>query len=95
VLGDADAAADDSHAAGLLEYPHYTRPADFRGWVVPDVLASGDHGRIAAWRREQSLRRTLERRPDLVDQAELTEAERRFVDHLKQHGAGDAFETDG
>jgi tRNA (guanine37-N1)-methyltransferase len=95
VLGDADAAADDSHAAGLLEYPHYTRPADFRGWAVPEVLTSGDHGRIAAWRREQSLRRTLERRPDLLDQAELTEAERRFVDHLKQQALGDAFETDG
>jgi tRNA (guanine37-N1)-methyltransferase len=95
VLGDADAAADDSHAAGLLEYPHYTRPADFRGWAVPGVLTSGDHGRIAAWRREQSLRRTLERRPDLLDQAELTEAERRFVDYLKQQALGDTFETDG
>jgi tRNA (guanine37-N1)-methyltransferase len=95
VLGDADATADDSHAAGLLEYPHYTRPADFRGWAVPDILTSGDHGRIAAWRREQSLRRTLERRPDLLDQAELKEAERRFVDHLRQQGVGDASETDG
>jgi tRNA (guanine37-N1)-methyltransferase len=95
VLGDAGAAADDSHAAGLLEYPHYTRPAEFRGWTVPDVLTSGDHGRIAAWRREQSLRRTFERRPDLLCRAGLTDAERRLVDHLKQQGVGDASEIDG
>lgn len=71
VLGDQDGAADDSHAAGLLEYPHYTRPADFRGWTVPEVLLSGDHARIEAWRREQSLLRTWERRPDLLGRAGL------------------------
>jgi tRNA (guanine37-N1)-methyltransferase len=93
VLGDADAAADDSHAAGLLEYPHFTRPAEFRGWSVPDVLTSGDHGKIAAWRREQSLRRTLERRPDLLHQARLTPAERQLLDRLTNQAQGDASES--
>jgi len=80
VLGDPDGPWDDSHAAGLLEYPHYTRPSDFRGWRVPEVLLSGDHGRIAQWRRERSLLRTLQRRPDLLQGAALTEAERKFLD---------------
>ena len=93
VLGDAGAAADDSHAAGLLEYPHYTRPAEFRGWPVPEVLTSGDHARIAAWRREQSLRRTLERRPDLLRRAELTAADRRVVDRLMDQATKDNPET--
>jgi tRNA (guanine37-N1)-methyltransferase len=95
VLGDADGAADDSHAAGLLEYPHYTRPAEFRGWTVPEILTSGDHGKIAAWRREQSLRRTLERRPDLLNRAELTAAERRLLDRLKEQEQGDTSVSDG
>jgi tRNA (guanine37-N1)-methyltransferase len=94
VLGDADGAADDSHAAGLLEYPHYTRPAEFRGWAVPEVLTSGDHGKIAAWRREQSLRRTLERRPDLLDRAELSAAERCLLDRLKEQALGKLSESD-
>ena len=93
VLGDADGAADDSHAAGLLEYPHYTRPAEFRGWAVPDILTSGDHGKIAAWRREQSLRRTFERRPDLLDRVELTPAERRLLERLKEQMKGDTLES--
>lgn len=66
VLGDQEAPSKDSHAAGLLEYPHYTRPAEFRGWEVPKVLLSGDHRLIEAWRREESLRRTRDRRPDLM-----------------------------
>ena len=66
VLGDPDGAADDSHATGLLEYPHYTRPASFRGWDVPEVLLSGNHAEIARWRRERSLERTLRRRPDML-----------------------------
>ena len=93
VLGDAGATADDSHAAGLLEYPHYTRPAEFRGWPVPEVLTSGDHARIAAWRREESLRRTLERRPDLLPRAELTPADRRIVDRLRDQAANDNPKT--
>ena len=84
VLGDPDGAWDDSHAAGLLEYPHYTRPAEFRGWQVPEVLVSGDHARIARWRREQSLLRTYQRRPDLLDKAELSDAERKFLESLEE-----------
>jgi len=82
VLGDPDGAWDDSHASGLLEYPHYTRPAEFRGWSVPDVLLSGDHARIARWRREQALLRTWQRRPDLLLTAQLTEADRRYLSKL-------------
>jgi tRNA (guanine37-N1)-methyltransferase len=65
VLGDEQSAADESFSHGLLEYPHYTRPAEFRGWKVPDVLLSGNHAAIEAWRREQARERTRERRPDL------------------------------
>lgn len=68
-LGDPGGACDDSHASGLLEYPHYTRPAEFRGWRVPDVLRSGDHARVDRWRREQALLRTWRRRPDLLQTA--------------------------
>lgn len=71
-LGDPGGAADDSHAAGLLEYPHYTRPPEFRGGRVPDVLLSGDHASIARWRHDQSLLRTQARRPDLLGGANLT-----------------------
>ena len=66
VLGDDASATDDSFASGLLEFPHYTRPFDFRGWKVPDILLSGHHSNIAKWRREQAIARTLERRPDLL-----------------------------
>jgi tRNA (guanine37-N1)-methyltransferase len=84
VLGAENAVADDSHASGLLEYPHYTRPPEFRGWPVPDILQSGDHARIARWRREESLRRTFLHRPDLLDTAELSEADRKFLKTLKK-----------
>ncbi len=67
VMGNQASAGDESFTTGLLEYPHYTRPADFRGWAVPEVLRSGDHGRIAAWRQAQALARTRDNRPDLVD----------------------------
>jgi len=67
VMGNVASAEDESFSDGLLEYPHYTRPANFRGWTVPEVLRSGDHGRIARWRRAQALRRTLDRRPDLIE----------------------------
>jgi tRNA (guanine37-N1)-methyltransferase len=83
VLGDPTGAEDDSHASGLLEYPHYTRPPEFRGWGVPDVLLSGDHGKIERWRREQSLLRTLRRRPDMLEKLELTEKEKKFLDSLE------------
>jgi tRNA (guanine37-N1)-methyltransferase len=82
VLGDPGATFEDSYAWGLLEYPHYTRPAVFRGWGVPEVLLSGNHAAIARWRREQALRRTLERRPDLLERAALTEEDRAFLARL-------------
>lgn len=66
VMGNSESAADESFGEGLLEYPQYTKPADFRGWEVPEVLRSGDHGAISRWRRAMALRRTLEVRPDLI-----------------------------
>jgi tRNA (guanine37-N1)-methyltransferase len=80
-LGDPEGAWDDSHATGLLEYPHYTRPPVFRGWGVPEVLLSGDHGRITKWRRQQALLRTRQRRPDLLDKATLSKSDRDFLDN--------------
>lgn len=79
VLGDPEGSKKDSHATGLLEHPHYTRPAEYRGWEVPEVLLSGDHARIAKWRRQQSLRRTAERRPDMLAGALLTEEDQDFL----------------
>jgi tRNA (guanine37-N1)-methyltransferase len=76
VLGNASSIEEESHAAGLLEYPHYTRPAEFRGEAVPAELLSGHHAQIAAWRRAQAIVRTAERRPDLLERAELSAAER-------------------
>jgi len=67
VMGNDDSSTEESFASGLLEYPHYTRPADFRGWTVPDVLTSGDHERVARWRRAMALDHTLRVRPDLID----------------------------
>ena len=68
VLGNAASTTEESFSDGLLEYPHYTRPAQFRDWTVPEVLRSGDHGRVERWRQAQSLRRTIDRRPDLIAQ---------------------------
>jgi tRNA (guanine37-N1)-methyltransferase len=80
VMGNDTSADDESFGDGLLEYPHYTRPADFRGWSVPDVLRSGDHARVARWRRAQALRRTLDRRPDLVEaRGGIDDSERRLL----------------
>ena len=70
-LGDPEGAQDDSFASGLLEYPHFTRPAEYRGWKVPDVLLNGNHKEINRWRRKQALKRTLLKRPDLIDTAAL------------------------
>src|SRR5512135_1272353 len=83
VLGDPEGPIDDSHTGGLLEYPHYTRPPEFRGLKVPDVLLAGDHAKVDRWRREQSLRRTLLRRPDLLETAELSAADREYLAKLK------------
>ena len=90
-LGDEMSAKDESFSEGLLEYAQYTRPAEFRGMRVPDVLLSGDHGAIARWRRESSLERTAARRPDLLADAELTDEERRS---LREAGGPLAGEED-
>jgi tRNA (guanine37-N1)-methyltransferase len=82
-LGDPEGAWDDSHATGLLEYPHYTRPPEFRNWRVPEILLSGDHARIAKWRRQQALLRTRQRRPDLLEKADLSESDRDFLNNLE------------
>ncbi len=87
VLGDPDGAQDDSHASGLLEYPHYTRPPEFRGWGVPEVLLSGNHAEIQRWRRQQSLLRTRQRRPDLLAKAPLGETDRVFLKKLEEPGS--------
>lgn len=83
VLGDPTGAQDDSHAMGLLEYPHYTRPPEFRGWKIPEVLLSGAHAKIDKWRREQALLRTFKKRPDMLEKAELSKDDRKFVESLK------------
>lgn len=83
VLGDPQGPWKDSHASGLLEYPQYTRPAEFRGWQVPEVLVSGDHARIERWRREQALLRTWQRRPDLLQYAELSPEDKAFLASLE------------
>lgn len=83
VLGDPTGAQDDSHSMGLLEYPHYTKPAEFRGWKVPEILLSGDHGKIETWRREQALHRTFKKRPDMIEKAELSEKDKKFVEGLR------------
>ncbi len=82
-LGDPDGAMDDSHASGLLEYPHYTRPPEFRGWGVPEVLLSGNHAEIARWRRAQALERTWRRRPDMLARLSLSEADRKVLARLE------------
>lgn len=84
VLGDPGATFEDSHAEGLLEYPHYTRPQVFRGWPAPEVLLSGNHAEIVRWRRREALRRTFERRPDLLAKARLSQADREFLRHLAE-----------
>jgi tRNA (guanine37-N1)-methyltransferase len=84
VLGDPAGPIDDSHTNGLLEYPQYTRPPEFRGLKVPEILLSGDHAKIDRWRREQALRRTYQRRPDLLETAELSGIDRTFLAKLKK-----------
>ncbi|RME39773.1 MAG: tRNA (guanosine(37)-N1)-methyltransferase TrmD [Deltaproteobacteria bacterium] len=86
VLGSAGSLEDESFADGLLEYPQYTRPAEFRGMKVPEVLLSGDHGAIARWRRREQLRRTLARRPELLAAADLDEDDRAWLVELGWKG---------
>ena len=83
VLGDESSPESESFSSGLLEYPQYTRPAEFRGYNVPEVLVSGNHEQIRKWRRAQSLERTLHRRPDLLESAPLTEEDRRILGRIK------------
>lgn len=83
-LGDPRGADQDSYAMGLLEHPHYTRPSDFRGWDVPDVLVSGHHGRVDDWRRLEALLRTLARGPDLIDADRLTEDDRELLIQIRE-----------
>ncbi len=84
VLGARWGAEEDSHSTGLLEHPHYTRPAEFRGLTIPTVLTSGDHGAVERWRRLESIRRTWQRRPDLLRNIQLDEEEQRFLAELAQ-----------
>ena len=83
VLGNDESAKKDSFSEGMLEHPHYTRPADFKGWKVPDVLLSGHHKNIERWRREQSLKRTAERRPDLLNKLTLTDEEKKWLQSIE------------
>jgi len=87
VVGDPRAVDRDSHAHGLLEHPHYTRPPIYRDYAVPQVLLSGNHSEIAVWRRREALRRTYQRRPDLLEEAHLTDDELAFLQSLKQNSA--------
>ena len=91
VLGDMASAEQDSFADGLLDYPHYTRPAEFQGMGVPEVLTSGNHALIAEWRLEQSLRRTLMRRPDLLEKRDLLPQEIRLLDKIRQESNGESI----
>lgn len=89
VLGSDESAVGDSFADGLLEYPHYTRPPEFRGVRVPDVLLSGNHQEIARWRRRQSLLRTFRSRPELLTGAELSAGDKTYLQELQRQGNGD------
>lgn len=82
-LGNQSSAVTDSFSTGLLEYPHYTRPAEFRGWKVPDILLSGHHANIERWRLKESLRRTLARRPELLERIELTEEMKKLLREIQ------------
>lgn len=84
VLGDEESAYRDSFGDGLLDHPHYTRPAEFRGMKVPEALLSGNHAEIEKWRRRESLRATLLKRPELLETAELTGEDRKLLEELKQ-----------
>ena len=86
VLGSPESPIEESHTMGLLEYPQYTRPEEYRGWAVPDVLLSGNHALIAKWRREQSIARTAKQRPDMLENASLTVKEREFIKQLQESG---------
>ena len=89
VVGQAESVAQDSFFSGILDYPHYTRPAEFGGLAVPEVLLSGDHAAIARWRRREALRQTLRKRPDLLASAPLSAEDLRWLEDLRREGAGE------
>lgn len=84
VLGNAESAQTDSHSSGLLEHPHYTRPAEYKGMTVPEVLTSGNHALIDQWRHKESLKRTFLRRPDMLAKRDLTDVEKEWISEWKQ-----------
>ena len=86
VLGADASIQEESHSENLLEYPHYTRPPEFRGWRVPDILLSGHHAQVARWRRKESLRRTQQRRPDLFEKVELSKLDEKLLKELEEEG---------
>lgn len=88
VVGDEESLRDESFTWGILDYPHYTRPPEWRGLRVPEVLLSGDHGRVARWRRREALKRTLMRRPDLLEKAPLTDEDYRVISEIKEEADG-------
>ena len=85
VLGNESSAREDSFSTGLLEHPQYTRPADYKGMKVPEVLLQGNHAKIDRWRKKMSLKRTYERRPDLIEKANLTDEEKEILEEIKKH----------
>jgi len=91
VLGQADSHVQDSFSTGLLEHPHYTRPADFRGMKVPDVLTSGNHAKIEEWRMKESLKRTYLRRPDLLDTYELNPVQKKLLNEVIQENENETL----
>ena len=88
-VGSAESAEDDTFSEGLLEYPHYTRPPEFRGWRVPDVLLSGHHAEIAKWRRKEQFRRTQARRPDLWAEFVPSKSDQKLLDKLQEEQLGE------
>ena len=84
VVGSVESTLDDSFTTGLIQHPQYTRPAEFRGWPVPEALLSGNHAEIARWRRRESLRKTYLRRPELLESAQLTEDEIDFIEQIRR-----------
>ncbi len=88
VLGHSESTSEESFTWGLLEYPQYTRPASFRGMSVPDVLLSGDHAKVAEWRRQQALRKTLQLRPDLLQTADLSESDLEYIERVREEVLG-------
>ncbi len=94
VLGAPASAVEESHSSGLLEYPQYTRPPDFRNWQVPPILLSGNHGAIARWRRKEALRRTRARRPDLLARAELSKLDQKLLAEIEAEEAPERHSQD-